>query len=253
MFSVENLKAELSTEFLGINVIYLPATGSTNSDAWEHLDKDSQEGTLFVTDHQQDGRGRRQNKWASTPGKSLTFSFILYPQSPLDQFGLFPLLTGVSIIKGIESAVYIKPGLKWPNDIMLSRKKMGGILIESKSTSDGLAVVVGVGLNINETDQDFPEPIKNHATSLKIYLGEDYSREHILAEILNEFEQLYTNQWGSIISNWYKYCIHEDSAVSFHTEEGKYEGVFQGIAANGHAEIMINGEIKRFPSGMITL
>jgi len=253
MFSVENLKAELSTEFLGINVIYLPETGSTNSDAWEHLDKYSQEGTLFVTDNQQDGRGRRQNKWVSTQGKSLTFSFILYPQSPLDQFGLFPLLTGVSIVKGIESAIYIKAGLKWPNDIMLSRKKMGGILIESKSTSDGLAVVVGVGLNINETDQDFPEPIKNIATSLKIYTGENYSREQILAEILNEFEQLYKNQWGSIISNWYKHCIHEDSAVSFHTEEGKYKGVFQGITANGHAKIMINGKIKRFSAGMVTL
>ena len=136
---------------------------------------------------------------------------------------------------------------------MLSRKKMGGILIESKSTSDGLVVVVGVGLNINETEQDFPEPLKNYATSLKIYTGENYSREQILAEILNEFEQLYKNQWDSIISNWYKYCIHEDSAVSFHTEEGKYEGVFKGIAANGHAEILINGETQTFPTGMVTL
>ena len=253
MFSVEKLKAELSTEFLGINVIYHQATGSTNSDAWEHLDKNCQEGILFVTDHQQDGRGRRHNKWVSTQGKSLIFSFILYPQFPLDQFGLFPLLTGVSIVQGIQSAVYIKPGLKWPNDIMLSRKKMGGILIESKSTSDGLVVVVGVGLNINDTDQDFPEPIKNHATSLKIYSGENYTREQILAEILNEFEQLYTNQWDSIIPSWYKYCIHEDSAVSFHTEDGKYEGVFKGISANGNAEILINGKIKKFPAGMVTL
>ena len=253
MFSIENLKAELNTEFLGLNVIYLPETGSTNSEAWKYIESGGEEGALFITDHQQDGRGRRQNKWASTQGKSLTFSFILYPQSSLNQFGLFPLLTGVSIVKGIESAIYIKAGLKWPNDIMLSRKKMGGILIESKSTSDGLAVVVGVGLNINETDQDFPEPLKNYATSLKIYAGENYSREQILAEILNEFEQLYKNQWDSIISNWYKYCIHEDSAVSFHTEEGKYEGVFQGITANGHAEIMINGKIKRFSTGMVTL
>ena len=253
MFSVENLKAELNTEFLGLDIIYLPETGSTNSDAWKYIESGGEEGALFVTDHQQNGRGRRQNKWASAEGKSLTFSFILYPQINLDQFGLFPLLAGVSIIKGIQSAAYIEAGLKWPNDIILSRKKMGGILIESKSTSDGLAIVVGVGLNINETDQDFPEILKNHATSLKIYTGENHSREQILSEILNEFEQLYKNKWGSIISNWYKYCIHEDSTVSFHTEEGKYEGVFKGIAANGHAEILINGETQTFPAGMVTL
>ena len=86
-----------------------------------------------------------------------------------------------------------------------------------------------------------------------MYTGENCSREQILAEILNEFEELYTNQWGNIIFNWNKYCIHEDSEVSFHTEEGKYEGIFQGITENGHAEIKINGETRMFPAGMVTL
>ena len=253
MFSVENLKADLTTEFLGRNIIYLPETNSTNLDAWEYIEKGCQEGTLFITDRQQEGRGRRQNKWVSAPGKSLTFSFIIYPQTNLDQFGLLPLLIGVSIVKGIQLVAYIQPGLKWPNDIMLSRKKMGGILIESKSTANGLVVVVGVGININETDQDFPPSLQDHATSLKIYTGENYSREQILAEILNEFEQLYKNQWHSIISNWCNYCIHEDSPVSFHTENGKHEGIFQGISSNGHAKIQINGEIETFPAGRVTL
>ena len=253
MFSIEHLKAGLNTEFLGREVKYIEKTITTNDDAWECFHKHEPEGTIIIADHQTQGRGRRQSKWSSTPGKSLTFSFLLLPEIPFEKLGILPLLAGVSIVKGIYTIANILSGLKWPNDIMASRKKMGGILIESKSTLDGLAVVVGVGLNINETDQDFPEPIKNYATSLKIYSGENYSREHILAEILNEFEQLYTNQWGSIISSWYKYCIHEDSAVSFHTEEGKYEGVFQGITANGHAEIIINGKIKKFPAGMIML
>ena len=253
MFSKELYQKYLHTKTLGCELIFQPQTNSTNEDAWEYIQNGISHGSLFLTDTQTDGKGRRDNKWFSTPEKSLTFSFILHSKLELEKMGLLPLLTGISIVRGIESATAIQTGLKWPNDIMLSRKKMGGILIESKSTLDGLAVVVGVGLNINETDQDFPEPIKNYATSLKIYSDANYSREQILAEILNEFEQLYTNQWGSIISSWYKYCIHEDSAVSFHTEEGKYEGVFQGIAANGHAEILINGKIKKFPAGMVTL
>ena len=72
-------------------------------------------------------------------------------------------------------------------------------------------------------------------------------------QILNEFEQLYKNQWHSIISNWCNYCIHEDSPVSFHTENGKHEGIFQGISSNGHAKIQINGEIETFPAGRVTL
>ena len=253
MFSVKNLQAELTSNFLGRNIVYLPETGSTNSDAWKYIDSGGEEGTLFITDQQQHGKGRRQNKWVSSVGKCLTFSFILYPQYNLDQLALLPFLTGISIVKGIQSAAYIQLGLKWPNDIMLSRRKMGGILIESKSTSGVLAVVVGVGLNINETEKDFPDSIRDHAVSLKMYTGENCSREQILAEILNEFEELYTNQWGNIIFNWNKYCIHEDSEVSFHTEEGKYEGIFQGITANGHAEIKINGETRMFPAGMVTL
>ena len=253
MFSSENLKAELNTEFLGQNIIYLPETHSTNLSAWEYIGNGCEEGTLLITDHQQDGRGRRQNKWISTMEKSLTFSFILYPQTNLDQFGLLPLLTGVSIVKGIQNSVYIQTGLKWPNDIMLSRKKMGGILIESKTISNRLAVVVGVGLNINETDPDFSMSLKDYATSLKIYSGENYNRELILSEILNEFEQLYSNEWEGIIPNWYKYCIHEDSQVSFHTEEGKFEGIFHGISSNGHAEIIINGKTQTFPAGLVRL
>jgi len=253
MFSSENLKAELNTKFLGGEIICLPETSSTNVSAWEYIQKGCMEGTLLTTDHQLEGRGRRQNKWVSATGKSLTFSFILYPQTNLDQFGLLPLLMGVSIVKGIQAAAYIQTGLKWPNDIMLSRKKMGGILIESKMISDRLAVVVGVGLNINETVPDFPIVLKDYATSLKIYSGEDHNRELILAEILNEFEQLYSNEWDSIIPSWYKYCIHEDSQVSFHTEEGKCEGIFQGISSNGHAEIIINGKPQTFPAGLIRL
>ena len=117
MFSSENLMAELNTEFLGQDIICLPETNSTNKSAWEYIGKGCQEGTLLITDHQRDGRGRRQNKWVSTIGKSLTFSFILYPQTNLDQFGLLPLLTGVSIVKGIQSAVYIQAGLKWVVDL----------------------------------------------------------------------------------------------------------------------------------------
>ena len=88
-----------------------------------------------------------------------------------------PLLTAVSIVKGITASTYIKTTLKWPNDIMLRRKKIGGVLIESKLMKETLSVVVGIGININESVQDIPINLQNRATSLNIQTGEIYHKE----------------------------------------------------------------------------
>ena len=253
MFSVERLRAGLNTKFLGREVIYLDQTSSTNDDAWNYFHNGSPNGTLVITDDQQHGRGRRKNKWFSTKEKSLTFSFILHPEIGLGKLGLFPLLTGVSIVQSIKSSASIQTGLKWPNDIMLNGKKMGGILIESRTTQNRLGVVVGVGLNINETMQDIPNFLKDQTSSLAIYSEASCNRERILSAVLNNFERLYTQEWDSIIPIWRKYCIHKDSEVVFHTENGLHQGIFQGISSDGHAEIQINGKTHTFPSGIITL
>ena len=124
MFSKELYQTHLNTKFLGREIKYLSQANSTNEAAWEYFQDESPEGTLVITDNQQRGKGRRQNKWVSTKGKSLTLSFILQPELPLEKLGLLPLLTGVSIVKAIQSETSIHTGLKWPNDNMLNEKKM---------------------------------------------------------------------------------------------------------------------------------
>ena len=123
MFSIEHLQAELKTEFLGREIKYLGEISSTNDDAWECFRKQAPEGTIIITDHQVQGRGRLQSKWSSVQGKSLTFSFLLLPDIAIEKLGILPLLTGVSIVKGIYAITNILSGLKWPNDIMISQKK----------------------------------------------------------------------------------------------------------------------------------
>ena len=253
MFSKELYQTHLKTKFLGRGIIYLSQTNSTNEDAWAYFQDGSLEGTLFITDDQQKGKGRRENKWISTKGKSLTFSILLRPEMKLEKLGLLPLLTGVSIVRGIQSAASIQAGLKWPNDIMLHEKKMGGILIESKPGQNGLGVVVGVGLNINESEQDILDSIRNQATSLAIFSHKLYSRELILSAILNEFETLYQNQLDNIIPLWQEYCIHRDTFVTFHSENHRHRGIFQGINTLGHAEIKIDGKTESFSAGMMAL
>ena len=253
MFSKELYQKYLHTKTLGCELIFQPQTNSTNEDAWEYIQNGISHGSLFLTDTQTDGKGRRDNKWFSTPEKSLTFSFILHSKLELEKMGLLPLLTGISIVRGIESATAIQTGLKWPNDIILNEKKMGGILIESKQIRNGLGVVVGVGLNINENAQDIPHTLRNNAISLAMFSKQTHSREQILSASLNEFETLYNNQMDSIIPLWTDHCIHQDREVSFHSEKGKQQGIFQGISSLGHAEIQINGKTQTFPSGVIIL
>jgi len=238
---------------LGREVKYLEKTFSTNVDAWECFQTQKSEGTLIIADQQTKGRGRRQSKWYSTEGKSLTFSFILLPEIALEKLGILPLLTGVSIVKGIHNISNVLSGLKWPNDIMISRKKMGGILIESRTVKKGLNVVVGIGLNINESEDDIHDTLQDQATSLYIESGEELNRELILASILNEFENLYLNYWHDIISLWQKYCIHENDDITFYSNKKPHQGTFRGITETGHAMIQINGKTETFPAGVVTL
>ena len=253
MFSIEYLNAGLNTEFLGREVKYFAKTYSTNDNAWECFDQHESEGTIIIADHQVQGRGRRQSTWSSSKGKSLTFSILLRPDFAFDKLSILPLLTGVSIVKGIHTTAKILSGLKWPNDIMVSNKKMGGILIETRIGENDLGVVVGIGLNINESTDDIPEELQNKASSLSIDSGEEFGRELILSSILNEFENLYLNHWHSIIPLWQKYCIHQNDEVTFHSNDEFYRGTFQGITEFGHARIQINGKTKTFPSGIVSL
>ena len=136
---------------------------------------------------------------------------------------------------------------------MVSQKKMGGILIESRTGEKGIGVIVGIGLNINESEDDIPNRLQSQATSLYIDSGEEFSRELILSAILNEFENLYLHKWHDIISLWQGYCIHENVEVTFHSNNKFHRGIFQGITNSGHARIQMNGKTETFPAGMVKL
>ena len=109
MFSVESMQAGLNTEFLGRKVKYISYTNSTNDDIWNSFQNGEPEGTLIISEQQNKGRGRRKSKWNATPSKSLIFSFLLLPEIPLEKLGILPLLTGVSIVKGIHIITDVLP------------------------------------------------------------------------------------------------------------------------------------------------
>ena len=245
------IQANLTTKVFGNEIEYLTFTDSTNEDVWESLENDIDEGFLCITDNQKKGRGRRGNNWLSEPGASLSFSFLIKPQISLEKVGLISLLAGVSVVEGISKFTNLDCKLKWPNDIIINKKKVGGILVESKQFNGDIFVVIGIGLNVNE--QELPLEIVENATSLCLEKKSPIQREPLLASILNAFESIYNVDYKKWIELWNSHCLHLNSDVKFHHGNEIIQGTFLEINNMGQAIININGNNQKFSTGIIEL
>ena len=126
-----------------------------------------------------------QNSGILKKNHSIICSFLIKQKFPTQKIGLHSILIPVGIIKGIKKNIDENLSIKWPNDIIFENKKLGGILIETKTFNNSIYLNVGIGINVNEKITDFPEEIKQSATSLKIISKQDIQREILLANILN--------------------------------------------------------------------
>ena len=243
------IQTNLQTSFIGKNIEYFSFTDSTNDDASELIsNNEAPHGTLLITDYQKKGRGRRDNKWLSTPGDNLTFSLIL-KENNNSHLGLFSILSGVALIEGIKKFADITCYLKWPNDIMLNDKKIGGILIERKKKNSDTYLIIGIGLNVNQ--EEIPTELQHIASSLRIENSTPIQREPLLAFILNEFEKLYKNNQKKWISNWKKYCGHINKKITFHRDNTLIKGYFLDIDNDGNAIVDIDSKKITISSGAL--
>lgn len=251
MFDLNFYKEKLSTDLFGQSIQYYPKLDSTNTKAWELIKENVPNGTVIITDNQLKGRGRQANKWISIPGKSLTFSIILYPNTLPNQINLYSLIAGLAITDFlIENNIHAQ--LKWPNDILINEKKVGGILCESKISGGVIkSMVIGIGLNINETIEEFPEDLRNNVTSLTIESGREYQLEILLANILNHLEHRVQNRDEAQLIDWEKRCAHLNQKVTFRSGNEIVTGIFKGLSSTGQAMISINNKEVKFDSGEI--
>lgn len=168
---------------------YYRTLRSTNDTAKELAHSGSPEGTVVVAEEQTAGRGRRGRSWYSPPG-GLWFSLVLRPPVPPAEVNSLPLLLSLAVARGIEASIKILPGLKWPNDLLLEGRKIGGILTETSAEAEQVHyAVAGIGLNVNIAS--FAPDIEKTATSLKTYTGSEICRARLLSKILIAIENLY--------------------------------------------------------------
>ena len=189
--SAEAVQAGLQTAFLGRKTIFHPQLDSTQNQAKSLGEQGAPEGTVVLAESQTQGRGRRGRTWTAIP-HGVAMSVILRPDFPPDQAPHFPLLAGVAVGRAISRVCSLTPGLKWPNDILISGMKVVGILAELDAEMDRInAVYLGIGLNVNATPQDIPAELTETATSLRIQAGGEIDRLVLVRAVLEELESAY--------------------------------------------------------------
>jgi len=179
----------LKTKFIGKNYLYFEEIDSTNIQAKR---ENYEDGTVIFAESQTAGKGRKNRKWISHKGLGLYFTIVLKPDIEVNYLSHFSLLFNYSVFKLLKNYVNGEIKIKWPNDIYLNGKKIAGFLIESSIENNSISkLIVGVGINVNQSIKDFEEDIKEVAASLKIEDGKTFSRKKIFLDILKQIEKDY--------------------------------------------------------------
>ncbi len=187
-----DIQLGLETKKFGRQIVYQEEVNSTQIIAGELVMNDAPEGTIVVAERQLKGRGRLQRNWVTSDGKAIAMSLILRPSISPRVAPQLTLLTAVAIASAIEKVTGIHPNIKWPNDLLINKKKFCGILTEMQGDADCIkSVVIGIGINVNQVESDYPLELSDIATSLRIEKGQPFLRAKLIQVILAEFEKYY--------------------------------------------------------------
>lgn len=251
------LRPYLHTKWLGRQIYFKPEMDSTNIQA-KRLGEDGEEhGTVVITEHQTAGRGRRGKNWVSPVGVNCYFSILLRPEVLVDRASMITLVSALALAKTIQQVTGLDTMIKWPNDVIANGKKLCGILTESSTDLEYINyVVVGIGININQTD--FPEEIRDMASSICLETGTQVIRAELLAAFLNAFERYFeifieTEDLSRLADEYNFLLVNRDKEVKI--VEKNRERILTAIGidktgrllvkdAKGKQEAIVSGEVS---------
>lgn len=195
---------QLGSSRFAKNLVFHRSLNSTNTLAKELATKGATEGTIVLAEEQTAGRGRMGRSWLSVRYLNLLFSVLLRPFMPPDQVFILTMILALATIKGVGEISGLKPMIKWPNDLYIHSKKLGGILTEFSAKGKVIEyVVLGLGLNVNWSPDDEKE-LSNPVTSIRAETGLEVSRNDLLIAILKHFENHYRKVLTGEIEDFYR-------------------------------------------------
>lgn len=258
VMSSAEIESLLETAWAGRDVLYLDETDSTNAQAKKLGEAEGKHGTLIVSDRQTAGKGRRGRGWDSPSGASIYMSILLRPDILPDKAPMLTLVMALAVARAVREITGEEAGIKWPNDIVLNKKKICGILTEMSAEIDYINhVVIGVGINVNT--EDFPEEIKKTATSLFIETGKKWKRSEFIAVVMKYFEEYYeiflkTQNLKMLQEIYNGFLVNKDAQVRVLEPGNEFDGWALGINETG--ELLVrkaDGEITEIYAGEVSV
>ena len=224
------------------NIIHLEQIDSTNTEARRQAMQGIAEGLVITAEKQTAGKGRRGRNWESPEGENLYFSMLLRPKVLIDKTPMLTLIMALSVAKAVEKFCGLNPAIKWPNDLVLSGKKICGILTEMHMLDGQIEdVIVGTGININQ--ELFSSELEDKATSLSLECNRKLDKKKLLVAALDEFETLYETflkvQDLSFLQEEYnERLINKNKEVLVLEPGNEYTAIAQGINSKGELLVL---------------
>lgn len=258
VLSESELGSRIRTRWAGRNLSYLKETDSTNNDAKRCMEEGGVHGTLIVAERQTAGRGRRGRLWESPEGTAIYMTIGMKPEFAPDKVSMLTLVMALSVAEAIEEQSGLEAGIKWPNDVVVNKRKVCGILTEMILEAEYIrCVVTGVGINVNQTAM--PEEIAQTATSLFIEKGEKLSRAALIESVMRHFENNYDCFIGSLDLSELKEAYearlaNKDQLVRVLDPKGEYEGIARGIRCTGELIVELpDGIVREVYAGEVSV
>jgi len=228
----------LTTAAVGWNIKVIGETASTNTTLLDWGRRGAKGPVALFTEVQTRGRGRRGRAWHSAAGESLIASVLIRPDSPPTRWGLVTLATGVALVDALHDVAPVR--LKWPNDLFLDGRKLGGILVETQMSSSAGFLVIGFGINLNQTTFD-PE-IEELAISLRQHTSQQFDLNTLAAKTINALARRLPEAWDKpqrILDRFGELdTLYGAGVIAREREAGEeIHGIAQGI--DGHGRLIL--------------
>ncbi len=251
------IMTNLQTRVMGRSLKLYDEVDSTQIIAQRLAEEGAGEGTLVIAEQQNAGRGRMGKPWHSPKGKGIWMSLVLRPTIPIHFTPQLTLLTAVAVCRAIRKVTALPVAIKWPNDLLIEKRKICGILLESTAEDERLRyVIAGIGISVNLEEDDYPEHLKTIATSLRLASGHKVDRIQIIKHVWEEFEALYDlyqeKGFEPIRTAWEALTMSLGSTVRANSPKGLIEGTALSIDEMGALVVKLaDGEMVKLYSAEI--